>query len=54
MAEANVKKRRKSNDSVTAQVVMKRSMYNALVAEANRRGLSFSSYIKAIIAERPQ
>ncbi len=52
MQNAEVKKRKRNDDSITAQVVMKRGMYKQLVAEANRAGVSFSSYIKMIIANR--
>ncbi len=42
----------KENKSITTQVVMPVSLYNQLRAEASQAGMSYSSYIKSIIAQR--
>jgi len=56
MAAANTDKkprvRKSKNDSVTAQVVMKRGDYEAIRQEAKKAGVSFSGYVKMILANR--
>jgi len=44
---------KKSKDTtITAQIVMPASLYRQLQKEAANVGMSFSSYIKSIIARR--
>lgn len=42
----------KENKSITTQVVMPTALYEQLKAEAAQAGMSYSSYIKSIIAQR--
>lgn len=42
----------KENKSITTQVVMPTALYAQLRREAKQAGMSYSSYIKSIIAQR--
>ncbi len=42
----------KESKSITTQVVMPISLYMQLKREAKQEGMSYSSYIKSIIAQR--
>lgn len=42
----------KESKSITTQVVMPKALYEELRMEAAEAGMSYSSYIKSIIAQR--